>query len=570
MKHIVLLCVLCTSLTLRGQLVYNSNFQPFNLRACPFDSGQIITTPVDWHLFQTTDGKPDGPVDSTMCISVELDPNSGQAAVPLYQIDRSKPLFIQSNDLLSTGILIPNSNYNAVACVFYSGPDSLYFIEGANCENDLCSGMFIELAIPDSLGHPLAASRLHTGYAKHSADLFCSGTQTCFPTEYFDEQRLKRITLKFTFPDKPEVADQVLYLNFVEIGSSYLTNLVPEVPAYPWQFSNGAYQVPIESTVPFPLLDSYLLQYTASTYPSPQHLSYVEATPVPNADTQQTINLIVGIQQTLEIQPYTLLRGGLVAGSDSLRHHVTLIDDGGDFCLGAFTELIFNGGEEYRHGGGHIEMQHARSCMQFRKGSAMRVLPNILLAYGNRGAGMLVLCEESRLVLERGARLHFDGMLSLSECNDNPAPQEVLIDLLPGSELRFTDRAQLTNRFSQFGNVTLGVRMLGGTLDDSALPAEQRSLIRRIYPEPAPVFEQNVTFSPNPFVDEARITYVAAQEEKLLLRWFDAGGRQVKTENYAAVRGYNEWTPEGPASAGVYLLELSGRDGRASIKAVRN
>ncbi len=193
----------------------------------------------------------------------------------------------------------------------------------------------------------------------------------------------------------------------------------------------------------------------------------------PNSAEQEVINLVVDPFQTLEIQPFTYLIGALVAGSDTLRHQVNLVNNGGDICLN-FVDFVVDGGDEFRHGGGSLYMNNAFSCMQFRHESALRVLEGATLHYGNNGAGMLALCRQ----LDRaGAQCHalvVDGILNLAECNDAIPPQQLYMDLPPGSKLIFTDQARLTNRFSQGQQMHLNVRMLGGEIDDAALAPEDR------------------------------------------------------------------------------------------------
>jgi hypothetical protein len=55
---------------------------------------------------------------------------------------------------------------------------------------------------------------------------------------------------------------------------------------------------------------------------------------------------VVYFYQTLEIQPFTHLRGALVQGSDTLRHILNLVNNGGNFCLN-FLDLIFSGINEW-------------------------------------------------------------------------------------------------------------------------------------------------------------------------------------------------------------------------------
>lgn len=119
-----------------------------------------------------------------------------------------------------------------------------------------------------------------------------------------------------------------------------------------------------------------------------------------------------------------------MAGSDSVRHQFTLSDDGGDICLN-FIDLIFNGGDEFRYACGSLTMNHPMSCMQFRAGSALRVQEGATLHYGNNGAGMLVICANSTIVLERNSTLVLDAILQIGECDDHLPPQQLYVDLPP-------------------------------------------------------------------------------------------------------------------------------------------
>lgn len=272
--------------------------------------------------------------------------------------------------------------------------------------------------------------------------------------------------------------------------------------------------------------------------------------------------------QSLEIQPFTNIRGALVEGSDSVRHIANLVNMGGDFCAN-FIDFVVSGGGEYRHGGGHITMHNPRSCMQFRTGSALRVLEGSTLYYGNDGAGMLVLCPSSTIALERNATLVMDGLLNLIYCKEDLGDQQVYIDLPPGAKLVFTNNARISNEFSLGRQTLLNVRMLGGTLDDTALEILDRTFIRRVYPEPSISFRDNLGLFPNPFTEFLNLSYLSGNEEALQLTWVNLSGQTVLTETFRAQKGMNEWQPELPNSTGMFLLTIAGESGTAIRKVVR-
>jgi hypothetical protein len=337
------------------------------------------------------------------------------------------------------------------------------------------------------------------------------------------------------------------------------------VVGQPWDYTGSEYNVAAYEAATNGGFQTYLLQYTAATYPDAAHPSFVEATLSPNTSTQETINLIVSDFESLEIQPFTHLRGALVEGSDSVRHHANLINMGGEFCFN-FLDVIFSDDNEYRHGGGRITINHPKSCMQFRDESRLHVLENATLRYGDEGAGMLVVCASAGITLDRGATLVMDGMLSLSECSDDPTPKSIVVDLPPGARLVFTDKALLTNQFSQFQQTTLTVRMLGGELDDSALSAEERALIHREYPVPKPGFDDNLQVFPNPFTVNPSVQYTTDEDEPLHIQWLNLNGQLIQESVFMAKKGANEWQPAAPAAAGVYLLVVEGKKGKTIRK----
>jgi len=547
---------------------YFTNFVPLEQVPCPFDATIQVKKPHDWLVYQTQDGLWGGPVDSSRCISVEEAASFGSIYISLDQVDPVKPLFLRFESALPSDIpLEPNSMFSAAACInFY--PDTFLLSTGTNCAEGICSGMFIGIAIPDSNWVMNGATRYQTALANKSG-ILCN-IESCFPTEDFEEQYLRRLILKFSFPPGADLSGKGLYLTYLLVKPIIwgAPGMIFEAKAFPQHLSGNEYNIPISEASDPGFFFNYLMRYNAPTYPSPQHQAYVEAVPVPNTATAKTINLIVNPFETLEIQPYTNFRGALVAGSDSVRHNANLVNMGADFCLN-FIDLIFSGGDEYRHGGGNITMNHPRSCMQFRDGSKIRVLEGASLHYGNEGAGMLMVCADAGIALERNATLVMNGMLSLSECNDSPMPQFVELDLPVGAKLIFTENAVLTNQFSQFQQTKLRVRMLGGTVDDSALSPAEKALILREYPEPSPVFEDNIQVYPNPFHDRPSLNYLAAEQETVRLKWFSLDGSLLLEERLNAEKGINEWYLEGPQNAGVYLLVLEGGKGRTAKKVVR-
>lgn len=536
-------------------------------KTCPYNAGVTVLQPQFWHIYQTLDGHWYGPVDSSRCISVTVLPSNAGIEIALEQVNPAEPLFIRARLDLYPPFNDFSSNYlyNTFSNARIFPGDSLLRLT-ADCPDDLCSGTFVGIAIPDENGTPDAATRFHTARASvfppfdNSFKTVDAGA--CFPTERFADQRLKEYILKFTFADTANMTGRRLLV--------YSTDITPE-PFGPGLISNvfaDSNPYPIEAAAN-PWGFNFLGLYTAPTYPGPQNPSYIEVTPVPNPAVPQNITLTVDDYQTLEMQPFAQFRGGLVAGSATERHQVTLLNSGGDLCLN-FVDLIFDNGDALYHAGGQISMNNAFSCMQFKNGSELRVKEGAALHYGQNGAGMLVVCANSTIVLERNATLVVDCILQISECNDALPPHDIFIDLPPGSRLIFTENAWLTNRFSKDKKMRLNVRMLGGTLDDSALPPDSRAIIRRVYPEPVPRWADNVQVSPNPFSEQFSMQYLAGTEEQVLLQWTDALGRLVLEERLPAAKGLNFWSPKVPVEPGAYFLTVRAPGGHSTRKVMRS
>lgn len=555
-------CLLATAFPVFSQY-YFTNFNSVTQQTCPFDTSKTVTFPTGWIIYQTLDGTWDGAVDTERCISVETLP-VGNLRIDLEQVNPAEPLFVRAlpEEMAGIGELPVNQ---LMAIDFFWSPSSFnnLVLTGPTCVEDMCSGIFtgIDVGVP-------GAMRIHT--ALISADFY--EIHACFPTEYFPGQNLREIILKFTFSPDADLSGEYLNLYGMTVTPSW-QSLISSVDAYESQYSSatGEYNVNAyyASNQGGPS-DRFLVIYTEPTFPSVLTPAYVTGTVIPPSNQQQVINLVVDDFQALEIQPFTHLRGALVEGSDSTRHIVNLVNNGGNLCIN-FVDLIFSGGNQYRHGkGGTINMHNSFSCFQFRNGSALRVLEDATLHYGNDGAGMLALCANSTIVLERNATLLVDAVLNIAECDDATAPTHIYIDLPKSASLVFTENARLTNRFSQGQQMELRVRMLGGTLDDSRLSAEDKALIRRIYPAPSPVFADNFSLSPNPFQQSPVLSYLSAEPEQLTLQWLSVDGKILGKQQLTTQIGMNEWLLENtPPEAGWYWLHISNARHSAVLKVVQ-
>jgi hypothetical protein len=559
----ILLSFLClaTAITLHAQFYYASGFDSYSVKPCPFDATKTISQPQNWVVYQTQNGAWDGPIDSSRCIAATVSNATGMK-IDLTQIDPSKPLFVsaKAQEFFTTPSLTPNKLFNLN---FYgtASDTSVHLKTGANCVESVCSGVFLGINVPGDV-------RTQRGLLTQNGVYLNIGT--CFPSEFFIEQTLRNLVLKFQFKEGASLINRFLTLTYIQIDEAAgEPGYVTQVPATLNDLSTltGEYEVNVSETTPFSFSQSFLMLYTQAGYPSASNPSYVEAYPEEDNGFQETINLNVESFQNLEIQPFTYLRGALVAGSDTLRHIANLVNNGGDLCFN-FIDLVFNGGE-YRHHAGTLTMQSPFSCMQYRSGSALRVMEGAELYYGQEGTGMLALCANASIILERGATLTFDGVLNMSECNNLIPSQQIYMDLPPGARLIFTKNAHITNQYSKDRQMKLNVRMLGGMLDDSALNTEDRALIQRIYPEPEANLADNLRVSPNPFEEVLNLEWNAAVAETLQVDWLDVQGKLWWTEKRSVEKGLNTWSVAPNVPVGVYFLRFSGGSGWFVKKVVR-
>jgi hypothetical protein len=100
----------------------------------------------------------------------------------------------------------------------------------------------------------------------------------------------------------------------------------------------------------------------------------------------------------------------------------------------------------------------------------------------------------------------------------------------------------------------LRVHMLGGTLDDALLSAEDRALIERVYPEPDADISQNVVVFPNPATGPFSLDYLSVGQESVQLYLLNLNGQLVYTQVFDAEKGWNHWELDPALAAGTYVL----------------
>ncbi|MCC6723791.1 MAG: hypothetical protein IT258_04735, partial [Saprospiraceae bacterium] len=488
MKKSLTLCLLLASLSGFGQL--NAVFFFYDTLACPYDNSVTVTAYKDWMMYQTLDGTWDGPIDSTICISLKNTPSEG---IDLQTVDLTRPIFLRNalNDnnkiLLTSDALYTASAFTADAPTI----DATYRT-GTDCPDNICSGIIMAIEIPDETG----TSTQLRWYTDIPGGGGSSGYfETCVPTEYMAGNYLREFIIKL-FPVAGTTPNNRMRMNYASLSEIFYVNKIDEVIAPQSTFVDTSYNVPI-ALLADPLgegLTNFMLHYAdMGSYPSAANPYYVEGRPEINTPAPQTINLIISPGEILVPQPFTYLRGALVEGSDSIRHEMNLVNIDGDICLPNAIELVVSENSKYLHAGGHVNLEGNNSCMLFRNGGILEIADGVSMQYGQDGRGMLALRSGGQLKLGKNSSLLFDGQLLLQgiPTAQHPDPQFYL-DLKPGMSLIFGEGAHITNVMSTVPDVKLNVYMNGGMLDDSKLNEKARQRINRIYPKPSKHFADNV------------------------------------------------------------------------------
>lgn len=556
MKTLSTLLFVLGTILLQAQVnLPNSSFKFLSTIPCPFDTSIEVVQPDYWRLYQTLDGKWDGPIDSAICISVEPLFSWGAIRIDLNQIDPARPLFMRCL-LDDSNKIALDSNWVYLANGGMAPVGATQLDPSNQCTDDLCTGIIVGVEIPDESGD---SSQLRT-YIGPFEEFIYGSYVTCIPTEYFPENYLK----EFIFKVKVDTAN-IPPENFaVRIYSAstemiYWVGHIYEVNANEFQWTGQSYEIYV-GDLAFDGWQNFLFMYGDTTYPSLDHPYFIDAVPQENSPEPKIINIHIYDFESAYFQPFTYLRGGLVESSDSVRHIVNLVNSGGNICVN-FIELIFEKNTNYIHHGGQLEFSGKSGCLQFRDGSSLVVADSATLQYGHNGHGMLALRTGGTIEIGKDGTLLIDNTLALFPYHSNPADPEsrqVYMELNPGSTLAFGEHARIMRKFNPENDMRLNIYMNGGILDDSKLPPEDRLLINRIYPAPSPKIADNIQLSPNPATNLLECRYLSQGNTEVQIEIFNSQGQLVLVVKRQTEKGLNFFNiPVTDLSAGWYALRIS-------------
>ena len=555
----LLFCILSIFETNVAQHLPNYNFFDLAEIPCPYDDTQIIEVATYWEAYQTLDNSWNGVIDSTICINVAGVPEGFHIQIPLDDIDPERTLFFRCQlDEDNKVLLAPNMVYGADNIIVKTS-DGVTLQADSLCETNFCNDVLMGIQIPDSSG---------TGFDMrwHESEIFystvsSSDTSTvyflgiCLPTEKFEEGNfIREFVWQFTFDSIPP--GSTLTINTTHIREYFNVHPVEAIIA---SYYDGDYYY--LSDYYFGYSYNILMLHTASGYPSPNNISFVEATPFPNPNTQETVQIWIEEHSALFFQPHTLLRGGLVEGSDTLRHHVELVNNGGTLCVQEFAELVFENGDHYRHQGGNIRLSGTTSCMLFGKGGSLKVSDNTTLQYGKGNKGLLALKTGSTINIGNNAELVIHNKVELYEYEEDAGPQQIYMTLHEGSRLTFAPGSSVTNRYSKDKSMKLNVFMKGGIIDDSGLSESDKQLIHRIYPDDD-WLERNLQVLGNPVIEQLTFSFPTIDLIPTTFQIFGINGQLHFEKKERLNQGIHDVSiPASNWQQGVYILKIQhGKD----------
>jgi hypothetical protein len=548
---------------LNAQTPANGNFTFLESIACPFNENEEVVWPENWMIYQTTNGEWDGEIDSTRCISV-FD-NGNCAGIELEQIDPNLPIYIRSTSLSDNDYpLFANSIYQVFSLFrILNG----VFQDGIDCSDGLCTGMIIGQDIPAEDG----VNRDMRIYSQSIEDIQQCDMTFCMPTEQFENAFLREFIFKFSFPANTDLSGQVLELcSAYNEWSDYPTEVeeffIPES-----SFDGSSYNGNISNFAFTSWGGQHFLVVHDETYPSASNITLVEATLQENQPSPQVINMTVDEHQNLYFQPFTEVRGGLVEGSDSLRHTFNIINNSGEWCFGSIVDIIFSGETHIISNGGRFEFAGRSSCFAFHKGASLVIGENTTLHYASSGNGALGLLDGGTIEFEPNSHLVMDGRMVLWDLYRNPN-HSVDIHLPKGCSLTFDKHGALDRiGYTETGFMKLNVYMEGGILNDDNLSDKEKALINRIYPPANNNFSDNIKVFPNPFEQQTEIEYLSDQEENIQVELINLSGQRVHLLEYNAFKGLNYFPLDMSNQAiGTYIIRIQSDKGSYVQKVVKS
>ena len=519
--------------------------------ACMSDTTQQIYFYKYWQVYQTLENTWNGTTDDSQCINLRKKPltfGSGYYyTIDLTTIDQSRSLYVKFKmDKLSEPYFLASNLLIEVAGNMF--PEGIFDLDFSDqCNEGMCSGLLLFMKAWDTNAtDTIFSENLFPFTALNNCTVAACGL-----TEKTEFNQVTDVLYKISFPEN---ANDDASVGFTGVDAyekwdvNYIEEdiIVPEV-----SFSNGAYQVFYD------IFDDWwapgLVLHREEGLPSPDNISITSFNLEENQSTPQTINFYLDEYASLYYQSYTQLMGGLVEGSDSLRHHLTIINNSFNMCV-SIVELVFERGTNFEFRSENINFSNLNGCFQFRNDAKMIIGAGTALNYGEQGVGNLSLRPGGTIEFKQNSQLNFNGKLILTTYEKFNGEQEVSVHLPKGSKINFGEHAKITN---EFGGLKLKIYMEGGVVDASKLDAESREKIELIYPERS--VEDQFVLVQNP-VKEIAMLYNANQIMIQDIKLFNLNGALIMNQKIDADNSYLE-IDVSTLQSQIYLLELTTESG---------
>ncbi len=465
---------------------------------CPYDSMVNTTHPADYDFYQTLDDTPDGRIDSNFCVNFQLD-DADRYFLDLLTIDTSRALFVRSRPDLA---LRPYDKY-AVYPSYWLDDAVIDFSD--TCSRERCSSVIVNYRFTDEVTDTTGERNFPIG----GEAAYPEATQICFASERFNDQVLTEVTSALRIEVTGDAPRLTPYGQSVEGGYGEFSLVDSIVFTENQRIDTGylgwAYEV-IATQAPWAY--QYMLPQVDSVVPSPSAFRYTEVTLRPNSPTVEQLELVFSQESQLALPLYTAIRGGLVAGSDTLRHALTITysDDFFQDCLSITVERPVPPEVNLRFHNDLLSFANTGGCFALRRHARLTVAEDKELTYGEAGTGMLAARRDARIILERNATLRLATPFRLDHLLAGRLT-ETFVDLQPGSLLVFEPTADL-HRGDYAGEAYLTIYMNGGDVDVTHLSAAERNLIRYVYPpEPERSATDPLLVYPNPALAQAALMF---------------------------------------------------------------
>jgi Secretion system C-terminal sorting domain len=526
------------------------DFNEPEMQTCA-DGETQVQSYVGWQAYQTLDGTHNGPLDPEHCIN--LGDLSGMAIITESEIDVTKPVFIHWHGASP----IPLQANQLYAINLYNSSNGLDLYSIDYCDDGVCQGYIVKTRVPDDPSDADAEPEVRT-YTQEFGPSTMMGLEIapmCLASEYFSTtNEITDLYFKLLFePGFGTYQMQGGYLEEIWLAQVIDTQSIIWYQSLPneyylWDFN-------------------FLVLHDETSFPNLENITYLEVGPYPNVAEVTNVLLSVQPQASLSFQPFTAVRGTLVEGSADQRHTVTLINNGGEFCINSWFELVFGPQHSLIYNAGKMNMAWG-SCLRFEPNSTLQVGTNAALHYGEQGMGMLAMQSGSKIVLEPGAKIVMDNALRLFNAEWQTEPEDIHIYLNEGNSLVFGNYASIDN-VSDNEQMKLVVHLNGGYVDITHLSEESLRHIEFVYPE------QNESMAllavlGNPAAHSFNFQMHTQQQGKGVIHMIDAMGKIVAEYAVNFTEGFNQLQLDVQALAeGTYTMQLQAGNDQLSTRWIK-